>query len=67
MVGDLLTEKYCDDYVRVSEWIEVEFPPLSLEDRQAQLARVETARESARKYYESQLSRINTQVEALQS
>jgi hypothetical protein len=65
--GDELTEKYCDEWVRVTEWVEVDFPTLSLEARQAQLAKVEAARESARKYYEGTLERLNTQAEALQS
>jgi hypothetical protein len=66
-VGDELTDKYCPDLVRTSEWVEVTFPPLSLEARQEQLARVEAAREAVRKLYEDQLTRINQNAEALTS
>lgn len=65
--ADELTEKYSSDALRISEYVEVEFPPLSLEARQAQLAKVESAREAARAYYERQVKEINAQAEALQS
>lgn len=64
-VGDDLTEKFCMDMVRTSEWVEVNFPPLSPEARREQLARIETARVTVLKNCEEQIARINQQAEAL--
>lgn len=64
-VGDELTAKWCQDYVRISEWVEVEFPPLSPHARQEQLARIESVRNETRRQYEQALARINKQAEAL--
>ena len=66
-VGDEFTDKYCTDLARMSEWVEVEFPPLSAEGRQEQLARLEAAKDAARKYCDEQLARINQKAEALQA
>jgi len=64
-VGDELTEKYCTDMARTTEWVEVEFPPLPAEARQEQMSRIELARKEALKHYEQTLARINQQAEAL--
>jgi len=64
--GDEFTEKFGGS-VRVTEWVDVEFPSLSAEARDAQLAKFQAARELARQDFEFQLARINKQAEALQS
>lgn len=64
-VGNESLEKYCDDYVRTSEYIEVEFPPIPDAERTAQLARLEAAREKARRYYEHSLKEIDKQAQEL--
>lgn len=64
-VGDDLTEKYCEDMVRTSEWVDVDFSPLSIESRQLQMARLEATREAARQRYERQMALVNQQAEAL--
>lgn len=61
------TEKYNFDYVRVSEYVEVEFPALSLEARQAQLIKLEAARTAATNYYQRELANIQKRAESLQS
>lgn len=66
-VGDELTDKYCVDLVRISEWVDVEFPAMPADARQAQLARIEMARSEVRRQYETAIARINTQAEALAS
>lgn len=66
-VGDELTDKYCHDMVRTSEWVDVIFPVLSPEARLEQLARIETARVTVLKLCEEQIARINQQAEALQA
>jgi hypothetical protein len=63
--GDETTEKYCYEWLRVTEWVDVEFPTLSAADRQAQLAKLEAAREAARKLYERSLERLSLHAEAL--
>jgi len=62
--GDEFTEKYSGG-VRITEWVEVEFPALSPEGRQAQLTKFEAARAQARRDFEFQLARIDKQAEAL--
>jgi hypothetical protein len=64
-VGDDLTDRFCPDRLRISEWVDVEFPRLSDEARQEQLNRIETARDEARRQYEATLKRIDTQAQAL--
>lgn len=66
-IGDELTDKYCGDMTRMSEWVEIDFPPLSAEARQEQLANIQSKRDALRQQYEQQLSRINQHAEALQS
>jgi len=62
---DEMTEKYCPEYVRISEYVDVDFPPLSPEAKQEQLARLDSARDTARQYYETQLKRLDEQAETL--
>lgn len=64
---DELTEKHCPEYVRISEYVNVDFPPLSLEAKQEQLARLEGARDNVRQFYETQLKRLDEQAQALAS
>lgn len=66
-VGDELTEKHCNDMTRMSEWVEVHFPPISAEARKQQLALIEGRRNALRVQYEQQLARINEHAATLQS
>jgi len=64
-VGDELTEKYCHEMVRTTEWVDVDFPALSDESRRVQLERIKKARAETKRLYETAISRIDQQAAAL--
>jgi hypothetical protein len=67
IIGDEKTEKYSPECIRISEWVEVEFPPLTEESRKIQLARIAAARASAEALYKRDMASIDKRAEALRS
>lgn len=57
--GTELTEKYCAGYLRLSEYVEVDFPPLSPSEIQAQLARIDEAKRSAESLFRNTCARLD--------
>lgn len=55
----------CDGFTRISEYVDVEFPPLTPESKAEQLLRLKAEREAAKKKLESLIAGCDERAAAL--